>query len=89
MRRIGLDLAFRAPHQAAVFDDAVPVGRPFQVDRTKAGMDELERRATAGIDGPCEFIMEPTGLAWLPIAAEMNRRASQLRAQPAEDSRAA
>ncbi len=78
MRRIGLDLAFRAPHQAAVFDDAVPVGRPFQVDRTKAGMDELERRATAGTDGPCEFIMEPTGLAWILMAAEMNRRGHRI-----------
>jgi len=78
MRRIGLDLAFRAPHQAAVFDDAVPVGRPFEVDRTKAGMDELERRATAGAEGPCEVIMEPTGLAWIPMAAEMNRRGHRI-----------
>lgn len=78
MRRIGLDLAFRAPHRAAVFDGAEPVGRPFRVERTKAGFDELERRATADVAGPCEVIMEPTGLAWLTVAAEMARRGHRI-----------
>lgn len=76
MRRVGLDLALKAPHRAAVFEDATPVGKAFKVDRSKAGMDELERRARLGAnpDARCEFIMEPTGLAWLPLAAELVRR---------------
>jgi transposase len=73
MRRIGLDLALRAPHHAAIYDDGQAVGRSFPVARTKAGIDELLRRASR--DGAvCEFIMEPTGLAWVAIAAELARR---------------
>lgn len=74
MRRVGLDLALKAPHQAAVFDDAAQVGKSFKVRPTKEGLDELERRATDGADGGVEFIMEPTGLAYLPMAAELVRR---------------
>jgi transposase len=73
VRRVGIDLALRAPHRATVFDDAVQVGKPFKVRPTRVGIDELVRRATAGTDGPCEFIMEPTGLAFLPVAAELSR----------------
>lgn len=76
MRRVGIDLALKAPHRAVVYDGSQPVGKSFRVKRSKAGIDELERRATMGLaaDGACEFIMEPTGLAWLPVAAELVRR---------------
>lgn len=74
MRRIGLDLALRAPHRAAIFDDGDAVGGSFAVPRSRAGVDDLIRRSTAKHDGPCEFIMEPTGLAWVPLAAELVRR---------------
>lgn len=74
MRRIGLDLALRAPHRAAIFDDGNAVGGSFAVPRNKSGIDDLLRRATAHHEGPCEFIMEPTGLAWLALAAELVRR---------------
>jgi len=74
MRRVGIDLAFTAPHRAVVYEDGEALGRPFGVERTKAGMEELFRRATAEHDGPCEFVMEPTGLAWLPVVAEVARR---------------
>jgi transposase len=75
VRRVGIDLALKAPHRAVVFDGPQPVGKSFRVERSKAGIDELIRRATAGVgEGPCEFIMEPTGLAWLPLAAELALR---------------
>ncbi len=74
MRRVGIDLALKAHHRATVFEDAVQVGKPFSVRRTAAGIDALVRRATSGTDQPCEFIMEPTGLAWLGLAAELERR---------------
>jgi transposase len=64
----------QAPHRAAIFDDGVAVGASFAVARSKAGIDDLMRRATTRHDGPCEFIMEPTGFAWVPIAAEIVRR---------------
>jgi transposase len=73
VRRIGLDLALRAPHRAAIFDDGDAVGGSFAVARSRTGVDELIRRATTNHDGPCEFIMEPTGYAWVPLAAELVR----------------
>jgi len=74
MRRIGIDIALKAAHKAAVFDNGERKGKPFPVAQTRAGFDDLVRRATAGTDEPCEFVMEPTGLAWLPLAAELSRR---------------
>src|SRR5919198_2327350 len=78
VRRVGIDLALKAPHRAAVFDGPQPVGKSFRVQRSKAGVDELLRRATAGVRGECEFIMEPTGLAWLPMAAELALRGHRI-----------
>lgn len=74
MRRIGLDLALRAPHRAAICDDGTLVGTCFPVPATIEGIDELLRRAAVGADAPFEITMEPTGLVWLPLAAELNRR---------------
>lgn len=74
MRRVGIDIALRAAHKAAIYDDGERRGRPFPVPQTRAGIDELVRRTTAGQQGGCEFVMEPTGLAWLPLAAELSRQ---------------
>ncbi len=73
MRRIGLDLGLRASHQAAIYDDATPVGATFRVQRTRESVDELVAKASDGVDGSVEFVMEPTGLAWLPLAADLVR----------------
>jgi transposase len=74
VRRVGIDIALKAAHKAAVFDGAERRGRPFPVPQTKEGVDELVRRGTADGSEACEFVMEPTGLAWLPLAAELSRR---------------
>lgn len=74
MRRVGIDIALRAAHKAAVYEDGERIGRPFSVPQTKEGVDDLVRRATSGTTEPVEFVMEPTGLAWLPLAAELSRR---------------
>lgn len=74
MRRVGIDIALRAAHKAAVYEDGERLGRPFSVSQTKDGVDDLVRRATDGTSEPVEFVMEPTGLAWLPLAAELSRR---------------
>jgi len=74
MRRVGIDIALRAAHKAAVYEDGERLGRPFSVAQTKEGIDELVRRATDSTTEPVEFVMEPTGLAWLPLAAELSRR---------------
>jgi transposase len=74
MRRVGIDIALRAAHKAAIYEDGDRLGRPFSVAQTKEGIDELVRRATHDTSEPVEFVMEPTGLAWLPLAAELSRR---------------
>lgn len=74
MRRVGIDIALRAAHKAAVYEDGERLGRPFSVAQTKEGVEELVRRATNGTTEVVEFVMEPTGLAWLPLAAELSRR---------------
>ena len=74
MRRVGIDIALRAAHKAAIYEDGERLGRPFSVAQTKEGVDELVRRATDGTSEPVEFVLEPTGLAWLPLAAELSRR---------------
>jgi transposase len=74
MRRVGIDIALKAAHKAAVYEDGERLGRPFAVAQTKEGVEELVRRATHGTGDPVEFVMEPTGLAWLPLAAELARR---------------
>jgi transposase len=74
MRHVGIDLGLRGPHRVAVFEDGKQVGRPFRRGAGREGIDALERRAVADDGLPCEFVMEPTGLAWLPLAAELHRR---------------
>jgi transposase len=73
MRHIGIDLALSAPHKAAVFEDGRTRGKPFRVPQSRAGWDRLLERATKDHEGPCEFVMEPTGLAWIPLSAELQR----------------
>ena len=68
-RTVGIDLGLRTKHRAAIFDGATPRGKPFSVDVSREGFDQLVGRATEQCDGPVHFVMEPTGLAWLPLAA--------------------
>jgi transposase len=73
MRHIGIDLALCAPHKAVVFENGRTLGKPFRVPQSRAGWDRLLARATKGHEGPCEFVMESTGLAWIPLSAELQR----------------
>lgn len=71
MRIIGLDLAISSAHKAVVMDAGGRFLTP--VFRVMSWPDELAgmlRRAREGVgdDEPVVVIMEPTGLAWLPVA---------------------
>ena len=55
MRRVGIDIALRAAHKAAVYEDGERLGRPFSIAQTKDGVDDLVRRATVGTTAPVEF----------------------------------
>ncbi len=77
-RFVGLDLGLRSKHRAVVLDGAKSRGRPFSVENSREGIDLLLRRAQEGAEGPVSFVMEPTGLAWLPIAAHVNAAGFQI-----------
>lgn len=68
-RFVGVDLGIRTRHRAVVLDGSETHGKPFSVEVSRAGFDQLLHRATEGADGPAKFVLEPTGLAWVPVAA--------------------
>src|SRR5439155_4509296 len=70
-RYVGMDLGIATKHRVAVLDGAERLGKPFSVTVSREGFEELLRRATEGADGPVKIVMEPTGLAWVPVAAYM------------------
>ncbi len=75
MRTIGIDLAVQAAHTALVVDDqgrAVTAILTFHT--TPRELDDLLARARAGATAPAlQAVMEPTGLAWFPVAAYLIR----------------
>lgn len=71
MRVIGLDLAITSAHKAVVMDERGKfLTAVFQVmtwPEELAGMLQRARQGAAD-DLPLVVVMEPTGLAWLPVA---------------------
>lgn len=70
-RLVGIDLGLKGKHRVAVHDGATPRGKPFTVEATREGVDALLRRAQEGATGPVTIVMEPTGFAWLQLAAHI------------------
>ncbi|RQW81719.1 MAG: IS110 family transposase [Geobacter sp.] len=77
MRYIGLDLALTTAHKALVMDDrgqALTV--VMSVNTSAVALEQLFRRAREGAaeDEPLAVVMEPTGMAWFPVAVFCQRR---------------
>ena len=76
MRTIGLDLAVQAAHKAIVLDQTGRFCTPLLTLHTRTSdLDELLARARAGqpsID--LQLVMEPTSMAWFPIAVYLARQ---------------
>lgn len=76
MRTIGLDLAVAGAHKAVVLDDTsnrfvTPV---LTISPRPGDLDLLLQHARAGAEAePLRVVMEPTGLAWFPVAVYMAR----------------
>lgn len=70
-RIIGLDLALTSAHKAVVMDQngqfLTPVIKVQTGPKELAGLLE-QARAGAASDLPLVVVLEPTGLAWLPVA---------------------
>ena len=63
---IGLDLGRRTGHQATVHDPSRPGRPPYPQVETSAG--SLDKLVEAGEGPDVTVVLEPTGLAWLPVA---------------------
>jgi transposase len=68
-RFIGVDLGLRSRHKAVVFDGGRRRGRPFAVEVSQEGFERLLARATEDTQETVTFVIEPTGVAWMPLAA--------------------
>ncbi len=77
MRTIGIDLALTAAHKAVVADAQGRYLTPvFSVQTSLADLERLLARARQGVpDTPVQVVMEPTGMAWFPLAVFFTRQA--------------
>jgi len=75
MRTIGIDLSVRGEHKAVVVDESGRFGSPLLRFRTEpASMTRLLETAQEGnTDGQLQAVMEPTGMAWFPVAVFLIR----------------
>ena len=72
MRIIGLDLALTAEHKALIADaQGQPLAPIMHLRTTASDLERLFQRAREGAtpDEPVWLIMEPTAMAWFPVAA--------------------
>ncbi len=77
MRYIGLDLALTTDHKALVIDDrGQAITAVLRVNTSATALEQLFRRAREGApeDEPLVVVMEPTGMAWFPVAVFCQRR---------------
>src|SRR3712207_4250760 len=76
MRTIGIDLALTAAHKAVVADAQGRFLTPvFSFHTRPADLERLLARAREGApDVPLQVVMEPTGMAWFPIAVFFARQ---------------
>ena len=76
MRIIGLDLALVTEHTAIVMDERGHFLTPILHLNTNAeDLEKLFARAREGAvpDEPLAVVMEPTGMAWFPVAVFAQR----------------
>ena len=76
MRAIGIDLAFTAAHKAVVLDEQQHYVTPVISFHTRAAeLDSLLAGARQGADSSeVQVVMEPTGMAWFPIAVYLEQQ---------------
>ena len=72
---IGLDLAVQAAHKAVVLDEQGRFITPvFSLHTRPSDLDQLLKRARNGNqEATVQVVMEPTGMAWFPVAVYLVR----------------
>ena len=70
-RTVGIDLAISAVQVAQIFDDGVAIGKPIRFRLNAEDLHNLVAAVTQGVPAgvPIQAIMEPTGMAWFPVAS--------------------
>jgi transposase len=74
-RTVGIDLAISAVQVAQIFDDGRAVGKSMRFRLTPADLKRFIAAVKHGAtgDAPITAVMEPTGMAWFPVAAWLQR----------------
>jgi transposase len=71
-RTVGIDLAIKGDHVARILDDGRPVGKPIRFRLTDEDLDRLVSCIGHGApEGDVTAVMEPTGMAWFPVAQRL------------------
>ncbi|HEY5571610.1 MAG TPA: IS110 family transposase [Anaerolineales bacterium] len=75
MRTIGIDLSVKGEHKAVIVDESGRFVSPLLRFRTEpASMTRLLELAQEGnADGQVQAVLEPTGMAWFPVAVFLSR----------------
>ena len=73
-RTIGIDLAISATQVAQIYDDGQPVGKPLRFRLEAADLQHVVDTVTAQVPPrtSVQAVMEPTGMAWFPVASWLN-----------------
>ncbi len=78
IRSVGIDLSRTGSHQVHCLDEQATPCDGFSVDTSLEGLEKLEERIFS--NGACPTIVfEPTGLAWIPLAAYLRARHPECR----------
>lgn len=74
-RTVGIDLAISAVQVAQVFDDGRAIGKPIRFRLTSADLKRFVSTIKNGVppETPITAVMEPTGMAWFPVATWLQR----------------
>lgn len=75
-RTVGIDLAIRGSHVATILNERGDmVGPPFRFRLTRKDLHQLIQQVRAGLtrEDRVLAVMEPTGMAWFPVAHWLTR----------------
>ncbi|ERJ37722.1 MULTISPECIES: IS110 family transposase [Burkholderia] len=74
-RTVGIDLAISAVQVAQIFDDGHAIGKPIRFRLTSTDLRRFVSAVKSGVSAetPITAVMEPTGMAWFPVANWLQR----------------
>ena len=73
IRSVGIDLSRTGNHQVCCLDEQARPCDSFSFDSTLEGLEKFEKRVFLEGATPT-IVFEPTGLAWIPMAAYLRAR---------------